>query len=265
MQKKEANFSLGICIPVWNRGDLFALAFDSLLRQLKGIDATIWIFDNGSDQKTKNIIQDISNGESHKIIKVFLPQNMGIPYVVNVFARAINEDCDFAGYHSPQFVLLMDADAYFKKPVIDLITILESDYGIGLVSGHDSIEHVAISQNEQEINGRKVILKEKENERMITMLMRKDEFLHNYPFPHHRNRDVDWEIAQWNPNSMVKRKRKIVVAADYVLHLGMNKSTWDHLSDQKTESEDETREVQSILEAARTGHVSYTEKDAGTI
>ena len=82
---------------------------------------------------------------------------------------------------------------------------------------------------------------------MITMLMRKEEFLSNYPFPHYRNRDVDWELTQWNPNSVQKRKRKIYVAPGYVLHLGLNSSTWNS-SEQKLETEEEMNEVKTILQ-----------------
>lgn len=246
---RQAYFSLGICIPVWNRGDIFAIAFDSLLKQLEGIDATIWIFDNGSDQETRDIIHGIAGEDTHKIIKIFLPQNMGIPYVANIFARAIQENCDFIDYQSPQYILLMDSDAYFKKPVIDLLTIIDQHYDAGLVSGHDSIEHLPVKEMELEVNDRKIHAKEKDNERMITMLMRKEEFLYNYPFPHYRNRDVDWEIAQWNPNSLMKRNRKILVACDYVLHLGVNRSTW-HPSGTQFETQDEIDEVRGILEKA---------------
>jgi glycosyltransferase involved in cell wall biosynthesis len=255
MTKIKSDFSLGICIPVWNRGNIFLIAFNSLIKQLQGINATIWIFDNGSDQDTKDIIHTIKVDEPHRVIKTFFPQNMGIPYAVNVFAQTIQENCDFAGYRSPQFVLLMDSDAYYKKPIIDLITIAEQYYDVGVVSGHDSIEHLPVKETELEINGRKILTKEKTNERMITMLMRKDEFLLNYPFPHYRNRDVDWEIAQWGPNSIMKRNRKIVVASDYVLHLGIKKSTWN-ISEEQFESENEINEVRSILEEAAAKHTS---------
>jgi glycosyltransferase involved in cell wall biosynthesis len=249
MEKERSGFSLGICIPVWNRGKLFSLAFDSLLKQLEGIDATIWLFDNGSDVETRNILHSIAGDASHKVIKVFLPENMGIPYIANVFAKAIRENCDFTGYQTPDFVMIMDSDAYFKKPVIDLIKIIERDYAIGLISGHDSTEHPAIKEMDLTVDGKVIHIKEKENERMISMLMHTDEFLQNYPFPHYRNRDVDWEITQWNPNSMMARKRKIIVACDYVLHLGIHSSTWN-TSAKKLESEEEINEVQSILEKA---------------
>ncbi len=249
MIKNRHNLSLGICIPVWNRGDIFMLAFESLLKQLENVKATIWLFDNGSDEETRKVINAVTGDATHKVIKVFFPENMGIPYVVNVFAKAIQEHCDFTGYHTPDFILLMDADAYFKKPISDLIKIIDRDYSIGLISGHDSTEHRAVKEMDWEIDGKLIHIKEKENERMITMLMHTDEFLQNYPFPHYRNRDVDWEITQWNPNSMMNRKRRIIVACDYVLHLGIHNSTWN-ASDKKIESEEEINEVGSILEKA---------------
>ena len=89
-------------------------------------------------------------------------------------------------------------------------------------------------------------MKEKDNERMITMLMKKEEFVRCYPFPHFRNRDVDWELAQWNPNSMKKRNRRIFVACDYVLHLGIDTSTWNK-SKEILATEQEVKEVKQIL------------------
>ena len=246
-RRKKPEFSLGICIPVWNRGDLFAIAFDSLIKQLDGIDATIWIFDNGSDRETRDLIYNLDDHPRHQIIKTFFPENMGIPYVANVFAKCIQENCDFTGYQTPQYIMIMDSDAFFKKPVVDMIEVMEKYYEAGLVSGHDSIEHIATNEMELEIDGKKIPAKMKENERMITMLMRKEEFLYNYPFPHFRNRDVDWEITQWHPNSMMKRNRRIYVLPGYVLHLGIKNSTWNE-SGQEFESEEEVNEVRMILE-----------------
>jgi glycosyltransferase involved in cell wall biosynthesis len=244
----KPEFSLGICIPVWNRGPIFAIAFESLMRQLAGIRSSIWIFDNGSDQETKDIIHTIAGNESQVVHKVFFPENMGIPYVANVFAKVIQEDCDYVGYHSPQYVMMMDADAYFKEPIIDLLSVFTIHYGVGLVSGHDSIEHATVKEDIWPINNRQITIREKTNERMLTMVMRTEEFLLNYPFPHYRNRDVDWEIAQWNPNSLIKRNRKLVVLPGYVLHLGVNISTWD-TSGQQLERPEEMEEVTKILKA----------------
>jgi hypothetical protein len=247
-QGKKPKFSLGICIPVWNRGDLFSIGFNSLINQLNGINATIWIFDNGSDQETRDLIYNLDDHPNHRIIRTFFPENMGIPYVANVFAKCIQENCDFAGYQTPQYIMMMDSDAFFKKPVVDMIGVLEKYYEAGLVSGHDSIEHHPINEMELDINGKKIPAKEKENERMITMLMRKEEFLYNYPFPHFRNRDVDWEITQWHPNSLMKRNRKIFVLPGYVLHLGIKNSTWKENTEQGFASEEEVNEVRTILQ-----------------
>jgi len=84
-------YSLAVCYPVWNRWDLFQASFASLLRQLSGIEAGIWIFDNGSDAETRERIQDLSSAE-HRLFKVFLPQNMGLPFVVNIFSQMVTQD-----------------------------------------------------------------------------------------------------------------------------------------------------------------------------
>jgi len=241
----NTNFTLGICIPVWNRGDLFKICFNSLVKNLNGIEATIWIFDNGSDIKTHKIIEHV-NSKRYKVNKVFFQKNMGVPYVANLFSKVIQEDCDYVNYKSPQYVMLMDSDAYFKKPIKDLLKIYSNYYQVGLLSGHDSIEHPAIKTKLVKLNGKNITLKQKENERMITMLIKREEFLRCYPFPHYRNRDVDWEITQWNPNSMMKRHRKIFVASGYVLHLGIDTSTWNK-SKQILASDEEVGEVEKIL------------------
>lgn len=224
-EKSQMVHSLGVCVPVWNRGELFRIAFDALLEQLDGVDATIWLFDNGSEPETRRIVEQ-AHSRVHRIHKVFLPQNMGIPYVANVFARAVSEDCDFAGYRAPSYVLLMDADAYFQAPIRDLLELHASHYPIGVLSGHDSIEHSAIEAFDMTVGGRTIRVKRKNVERMITMLMRREEFLLCHPFPHYRNRDVDWELALWNPNAFVRRGRGIYVACDYALYLGIGMSTW---------------------------------------
>lgn len=238
-------YSLGICIPIWNRGDLFRIAFDALLAQLDGLEATIWLVDNGSAPETRRIVE-AAESRDHRIHKIFLPENMGIPYVANVFARAIQEDCDFVNYRAPGYVMLMDADAYFRAPVRDLVELVATHYQIGVISGHDSLEHAAIETLTTEVGGRRVTLKRKDVERMITMVMKREEFLMCHPFPHYRNRDVDWEIAQWNPNAFGRRGRGIFVACDYVLHLGIGRSTWSGIGHAQS-SPDESQEVEQII------------------
>jgi hypothetical protein len=140
----------------------------------------------------------------------------------------------------------MDADAYFKKPIIDLVLILSRAYSIGLLSGHDSIEHATLSETTLRLGDRSVRLKEKRTERMLTMLMRTEEFACCHPFPHYRNMNVDWEVTQWHTNSMLKRRRRICVACDYALHLGLDTSTWENELESKTSAE-EREEVTKIL------------------
>ena len=82
---------------------------------------------------------------------------------------------------------------------------------------------------------------------MITILMRKEEFLYFYPFKHYRNRDVDWEITFWNANSLFKRFCKLYVIPDYVLPLGIESSTWNSITKSKTSSI-ELKEVQEVQE-----------------
>lgn len=248
-QKTQLKPSIAICIPVWNQGDLFRIGFASLLKQLKGLDATIWIFDNGSDAKTRRVVENVAS-KRYRIHKVFFPKNMGIPYVANVFSKVIQEDCDYINYTSPQYVMIMDSDAYFKKPIKDLVDLYRNNYQIGLISGHDSIEHKAIAEKVIKFQGKKVLLKEKNNERMITMLMKKEEFLRCYPFPHYRNRDVDWEITQWNPNSMKKRNKRIFVAPGYILHLGIDTSTWNR-SKRNLHSKQEIEQVRKVLKSKK--------------
>src|SRR5438477_8614496 len=130
-------YSLAVCFPVWNRCDLFQASFASLLRQLEGIEAGIWIFDNGSDAQTRKHIESLSTAP-HRLFKVFLPQNMGIPFVVNTFSQILTQDCEYAGYRAPTHLMVADADAYFKKPIKDMIEILESYSHFAVISGHDS-------------------------------------------------------------------------------------------------------------------------------
>ncbi len=243
--KKGLKPSLGVCIPVWSRPELLEICFASLIKNLDGLDATIWIFDNGSDAKTRSLISKLQSNK-YRIHKVFFPVNMGIPYVANIFSGAVKESCDFTHYKAPDYVMIMDADAYFKNPVLDLITILENNRDIGIVSGHDSIEHKTISQQWVRINGKDVVLKTKAAERMITMLMSANDFCACYPFPHDSNQLVDWSLSLWNKNSMKSIGKKIAVACDYVLHLGINLSTWNN-EEKDLASLQEKKEVEAVI------------------
>jgi glycosyltransferase involved in cell wall biosynthesis len=240
--------SLAICIPLWNRGDLFRVSFASLLRQLEGTEATVWVFDNGSDRETRAVLEE-ADGSPHRLCKVFLPENCGIPYVVNLFTRMVGEACDYIGYRPPTFVMLADADAYFKRPVRELIEILRAHPHIPVVSGHDSVEHGAVAQFDVVLPGGTTLhVCQKHVERGLCLVMRREELAMYSPFPHHVNQDVNWEIALTNRCSLAVRQRTCV-AVDHVVHLGAYESTWSatHIPS----SPGQTAELHAILERER--------------
>jgi hypothetical protein len=218
-------YSLAICFTVWNRSDLFMASFKSLLRQLDGIQAGIWIFDNGSDRQTRALIEELTSAE-HRVFKTFLPENMGIPFVVNIFSLMLTQDSQYAGYKAPDHVMLADADAYFKKPLRDMVEILESDSLFEIVSGHDSVEHASATTRLYNTARDEVItVKEKAVERGLCLMMRKGFLAACVPLPHDSNQDVDWQLTRLHANSIEARKSKLV-AVDYVAHIGLYDSTW---------------------------------------
>jgi hypothetical protein len=97
---------------------------------------------------------------------------MGIPFVVNVFAQMLTQDCDYVGYRAPSHIMLADADGYFKGPIPDMIDILEADSKAGIISGHDSVEHAAGNEYRFPIRGRSILVKEKSSERGTCLVMR---------------------------------------------------------------------------------------------
>ena len=217
-------FSLAVCFPVWNRADLFKASFDSLIRQLGGIDAGIWIFDNGSDAQTRALIESLKS-DAHRLVKVSLPQNMGIPFAVNIFSQMLTQDCDYAGYRAPDHVMISDADAYFKKPVRDMLEILEANSAAAIISGHDSVEHETFGEYQHLLRDRPVPVKEKKVERGLCLMMRKAVLAACVPFPHDSGQDVDWQLMTLHANSIAARGRKLL-AVDYVVHIGLYDSTW---------------------------------------
>lgn len=237
--KGQSPYSLAVCYPVWNRDDLFQASFASLLRQLDGIEAGIWIFDNGSEAQTRHVIEGLSDSK-HRIFKVFLPSNMGIPFVVNIFSQILTQDCDYVGYRAPSHVMLADADAYFKKPVRDMIEILEGSE-LAIVSGHDSVEHESASQFVHGTTNIRV----KSIERGLCLIMRKETLAACVPFPHHTNMNVDWELMQWHPSSTTARQGR-VGAVDYVAHIGLYDSTYHSTGVPANQAE--VMEINEILE-----------------
>lgn len=219
----EKEYSLAVCYPVWNRRDLFEASFNSLLRQLDGIQAAIWVFDNGSEKETRDFIAGLTSGE-HRLFKVFLPQNMGLPFVANLFSQILTQDCDFAGYRAPSHVMLADADAYFKKPVREMIEILEQ-HDLEILSGHDSVEHESTGQLTHAFPNGTTTVRVKSIERGLCLILRKEALAACVPIPHHTNMNVDWELMQWHPSSATARQGR-VGAVNYVAHIGLYDSTY---------------------------------------
>lgn len=218
-------FPLAIFFPVWNRGDLFKACYDLLIGQLSGIEASIWIFDNGSEAATRELIASIKSPD-HRVFKVCLPENMGIPFVANVFSQMLTQDCDYVGYRAPTHVMLADADVYFKRPILDLIHLLEADGDAGVISGHNSVEHETLLEYDRLLpDGSAIRVKEKSIERGACLVLRRELFADCVPFPHDTWGNVDWELMVRNAKSMAARQLK-VLAVDAVVHLGLYDSTW---------------------------------------
>ena len=217
-----AGHSLAICFPVWNRADLFEASYASLLRQLDGVDASIWIVDNGSDAPTKLAIAK-AHSERHSTFKVTLPANMGIPYAVNVFSRMAELSCPFANHQPASHVMIADADCYFKRPIRDLIEILEASPDAGAIAGHDSVEHEARrSYVVATGSGERLV---KAIERGLCLLMRREILAGCVPFPADTLLDFDWQLGQRHANSIEALGLKML-AVDNVVHIGVYDSTW---------------------------------------
>ena len=221
---ERSPFSVGVCVPVWNRPDLFTSCYASLARQLAGVEATIWIFDNGSETSTRKLIGDLEDAD-RRLIKVSLPQNMGIPFVANIFSRMVAQDCTYVGHRAPSHIMLVDADIYFKGSILDMLEILEADERAAIISGHDSVEHKTLREYRHSLRGKFVLIKEKAAERGACLIMRRDVFAACVPFPHDVPYNVDWQLMTRHANSIAARKRK-VLALDYVVHMGLYDSTW---------------------------------------
>jgi len=141
--------------------------------------------------------------------------------------------------------MLADADAYFKKPIKDMIEILESYSHFAVISGHDSIEHESVTEIAYPLRGETTMVKVKSIERGLCLVMRKEILSACVPFPHHRDKDVDWELMKWHPNSTSARTRQLAVV-DYVAHIGLYDSTWHPVG--VPSSFAEITEINQILE-----------------
>ncbi len=235
---------VAICVPILNRGDLAVATLSSLGSKLGGVIGDLYLFDNGSDPDTRARLNRVALPAPHRLTFVRLPENRGLPYVFNLFCRLIQEPCTYTSYTPPDFVMISDADSYLKISVHDLIQVLASNPSIGVVSGHDSVEHPPLATFQVAVGAQSLEAREKTIERGQCLVMRRDDLLACYPLPHHTNLDLDWELMQRHPRSMLKRGRRIV-AVDATVHLGLYESTWSpHCV---PASPDEIAEIDSTL------------------
>jgi hypothetical protein len=126
-----------------------------------------------------------------------------------------------------------------------MIEVLESYSRFAVISGHDSIEHESVAQVEHTLRGETITVKVKSIERGLCLIMRKEVLAACVPFPHHRDKDVDWELMKWHPNSVSARTRQLAVV-DYVAHLGLYDSTWHPVGAPANPAE--IAEINQILE-----------------
>lgn len=109
----------------------------------------------------------------HRLIHVKFPANRGLPCVFNLFCRMMEEPCDYESYTPPDLAMIADADSYYKRPILDLVQVLESDPSIGVVSAHHSVEHPALSEFFVLTRNRRINVREKAIERGQCLLMRR--------------------------------------------------------------------------------------------
>ncbi|MDH7795594.1 MULTISPECIES: glycosyltransferase family A protein [unclassified Beijerinckia] len=236
--------SLAVFYTVWNRGDLFSVSLASLLPRLEGVEAGIWIFDNGSDRETKRVIENVS-WDRHSIFKIAFPRNMGIPYALNVFGSAVTQASTFACHNAPDYVAIFDGDMFFKHSLRSLIDILAGDPSVAILSGHDSVEHAASERHVFHIGSQKVIGKTKKAERGCFYLMRTETLLEFLPLPHHTPYDIDWQMTILHERSLAKTGRRLL-CIDSSVHLGLFDSTWN--TDDVPASHEQVFEIIAVLE-----------------
>ena len=98
--------------------------------------------------------------------------------------------------------MIADADCYFKKPIRDLIEILEGLSGCRSHRGHDSIEHEARRSYVVATGSGERVVKEKAIERGLCLLMRRKILAGCVPFPTDTLLDFDWQLGQRHANSI---------------------------------------------------------------
>ncbi len=150
---------------------------------------------------------------------------MGIPYALNVFGAAVTQASTFGSHAVPEYIAIFDSDMLFKHPLEALINVLASNSDVTILSGHDSIEHVASEECVIQLGKKEFVAKTKRIERGCFLLMKTETLLEFLPLPHDQPAKIDWQLMQLHPRSLGNTGRKLL-CIDSSVHLGLFDSTW---------------------------------------
>ena len=208
--------TLGVFVVSWNRPRFLAQTLESLSAQTDGLDAAIYVVDNGSEAATRDVV--VSNGAMTGY--QLLPKNLGINAALESIFPA-NLERQF------RYVLISDADMQYDEPLGLAVEFLESHTEFGAVSYQHSPEHE--DRAEFEWSGRTWVTKSVE--RGCALVMRSQFLQAAHPLPVERMADFDWWLVRDAPQSLQNEDRPIAVLPGGARHLGWRKgdSTWQQI------------------------------------
>lgn len=203
-----------LCMIIsWNRPEFLRRTLESLFLQIGDIEALVVVVDNGSDSKTREVIEQevrIRRG-------VFLGSNLGINRALEA---ALPEDVSLEFQH----ILISDADMDYSRPLSPILQAFDDRPEIGAISLQHSPEHEAVG--EMTINNEHWPLKW--IERGCSLLFQTSRFQELRPLPVHKMLDFDWWVMRDAPQSLQARNQFVAVCPGAAIHLGWRAgdSTW---------------------------------------
>ncbi|MHC4698487.1 MAG: glycosyltransferase family 2 protein [Planctomycetota bacterium] len=212
---------LGIYVVAWKRPRLLQMTLDSLGEQQKGLNAEVVVSENEACEEISRICHLHGAVDVH----MGLLKNEGIN---GALEHGLEHMID-----RHRYVLVSDADMFYRQPLRLGIDVLERYPFLGAVSFQDSPEHPALevrsrSGGTERIQYGPIVIKAAERG---SALMFRQQRLHGLrPFPtqgHHKN-EFDWWALRDAPNSLMACAELIGVIPDGAIHLGWRKgdSTW---------------------------------------
>jgi glycosyltransferase involved in cell wall biosynthesis len=211
-----------VCVPMneilvvivsWNRPEFLRRTCQSLFPQLDGVSSKFLVVDNGSDEATRNVIeQEVRIDE-----RVFLGSNLGLNRALEA---ALPRDLarDF------EYLLISDADMEDRRPIRNAFPMLQDHPMIGAVSFQHSPEHPAMGEFLYR-HERWIV---KRGERGCSVLFRTRRFQELRPLPLHEMLEFDWWAMRDSPQSLQSRNEFVAVCPGAAIHLGWRAgdSTW---------------------------------------